>query len=147
MRKHSLLVIVLLFLVGGCGAILTERDSTGEIELWPEIEPFNTGYLQVSDIHEIYYELCGNPEGKPVFVLHGGPGGGSSPYMRRFFNPEQFLIVLHDQRGAGKSRPFAEIRQNTTWDLVEDIEQLRQHLNLAEIIIFGGSWDWPWVAR
>ncbi len=140
MKKYFLLVIVPLFLSTGCGAIVAERNSTEEIELWSEIEPFQSGYLKVSDIHEIYYELCGNPEGKAVFVLHGGPGGGSSPYMRRFFNPEKFLIVLHDQRGAGKSKPFAEIRQNTTWDLVEDIERLRQHLNLQKIIIFGGSW-------
>ena len=108
--------------------------------LWPEIEPFHTDYLKVSDIHEIYYELCGNPEGRPVFVLHGGPGSGCSPYYRRFFNPEKYFIVLHDQRGAGKSRPYAEIRENTTQHLVEDIERLRQHLNLKKIILFGGSW-------
>jgi proline iminopeptidase len=94
----------------------------------------------VSDIHEIYFELCGNPKGKPVFVIHGGPGIGCSPYMRQFFNPEKFLIVLHDQRGAGKSRPNAEIRENTTQNLVEDIEQLRQKLGLEKIILFGGSW-------
>jgi len=140
MKKHFLFVVVPLFLITGCGTTISERNSTQEIELWSEIEPFHTEYLTVSDIHEIYYELCGNPEGKAVFVLHGGPGSGSSPYMRRFFNPEKFLIVLHDQRGAGKSKPFAETRQNTTWDLVEDIERLRQHLNLQKIIIFGGSW-------
>lgn len=115
-------------------------SNTEEITLWPEIEPFQTDYLKVSEIHEIYYECCGNPDGKPVFVLHGGPGGSSSPYMRRFFNPEKFLIVLHDQRGAGQSRPYAEIRENTTQLLFEDIEQLRKHLNLDQILLFGGSW-------
>jgi proline iminopeptidase len=114
--------------------------QTSEISLWPWIEPFQTGYLKVSDIHEIYYELCGNPEGKPVFVLHGGPGGSCSPTMRRFFNPDKFLIVLHDQRGCGKSKPFAEVRENTTQNLVEDIEQLRKMLHLGQIVLFGGSW-------
>ena len=112
----------------------------GSPELWPEIEPRKADYLTVSGVHEIYYEVCGNPDGKPVFVLHGGPGGSISPYMRRFFNPDRFLIVLHDQRGCGKSRPYGEIRENTTWDLVEDIERLRQHLELGRILLFGGSW-------
>ncbi|NIN91796.1 alpha/beta fold hydrolase, partial [bacterium] len=103
--------------------------------MWPPIEPFKSGYFKVSDIHEIYYELSGNSEGKPVFFLHGGPGGSSSPYMRRFCNPEKFLIVLHDQRGAGKSKPYGEIEENTTQDLVEDIERLRKHLKLEKIIL------------
>jgi proline iminopeptidase len=114
--------------------------SKHETKLWPEIEPFHSGYLKVSDIHEIYYELCGNPEGKPVFVIHGGPGIGCSPYMRRFFNPEKFLIVLHDQRGSGRSKPKAELRENTIQELVEDIEQLRKKLKIGKIILFGGSW-------
>ena len=117
-----------------------DSGSKHEIKLWPEIEPFQSGYLKVSDIHEIYYELCGNPEGKPIFVIHGGPGTGCSPYMRRFFNPEKFLIVLHDQRGSGKSKPKAELRENTTQELVEDIEQLRKKLEIGKIILFGGSW-------
>ena len=121
------------------GVIHCASQSDG-IGLWPQIEPFQTGYLKVSDLHEIYYELCGNPEGKPVFVLHGGPGGSCSPYMRRFFNPEKFLIVLYDQRGCGKSKPFAEIRENTTGHLVEDIEQLRNMLHVDQIVLFGGSW-------
>jgi proline iminopeptidase len=108
--------------------------------LWPEIEPFDTGHLKVSDLHEIYYELCGNPNGKPVFVLHGGPGARISPYYRRFFNPEVYLIVLHDQRGCGQSRPLFELRENTSYHLVEDIESLRKHLKLDKIILFGGSW-------
>ena len=82
-----------------------ENGFAQEIKLWPEIEPYYTDYLKVSDIHELYYELSGNPTGKPVFVLHGGPGGGCSPYMRRYFNPEKYHIILHDQRGAGKSMP------------------------------------------
>ena len=111
-----------------------------EVELYPEIEPYKSGYLKVSDLHQIYYECCGNPDGKPVFVLHGGPGSGSSPYMRRFFNPEKFNIILHDQRGAKRSKPFAEIKNNTTWHLVEDIEKLRKKLEVDKMILFGGSW-------
>jgi proline iminopeptidase len=109
--------------------------------LWPEIEPFETGYLQVSELHEIYYELCGNREGKPVIVLHGGPGGSCSPYYRRFFDPEKYFIVLHDQRGAGRSKPYAEIRENDTWNLVEDINRLRAHVGVdGKAVLFGGSW-------
>jgi proline iminopeptidase len=131
----AVLVCLLLTPFGfSCG------HSQTEIGLWPEIEPYQTGYLKVSDIHEIYYELCGNPKGTPVFVLHGGPGASCSPYMRRFFDPAKFLIVLHDQRGCGKSKPFGEIKENTTQDLVQDIESLRTHLKLGKIILFGGSW-------
>jgi len=133
MRKVTVFVFLIL-LVFNCSS------NKDEITLWSEIEPFRSGHLKVSEIHEIYYELCGNPDGKPVFVLHGGPGGSSSPYMRRFFNPEKFLIVLHDQRGAGKSKPYAETKENTTQYLMQDIEQLRKRLNLDKIILFGGSW-------
>jgi proline iminopeptidase len=132
--RRSWILTGWLFLIIRC------TSQTDETALWPAIEPFQTGYLQVSDLHEIYYELCGNPEGKPVFVLHGGPGGSCSPTMRRFFNPEKFLIVLHDQRGCGKSKPFAEIRENTTQNLVGDIEQLRTMLHRDQIVLFGGSW-------
>jgi proline iminopeptidase len=136
--KRNIWFILLLVFVFACNC---ERGvPTEESKLWPEIEPYKTDYLKVSDIHEIYYELSGNPEGKPVFVLHGGPGAGCSPSMRCFFNPDKFLIVLFDQRGCGKSEPFAEISQNTTQDLVEDIERLRNHLKLDKIILFGGSW-------
>jgi len=131
-----ILLSVMLVLTVNCSG----SGSTEEIELWPEIEPFQSGHFKVSDVHEIYYELCGNPDGKPVFVLHGGPGAACSPYYRRFFNPDKFLIVLHDQRGCGKSRPFAELRENTTQHLVEDIERLRKHLELEKIVLFGGSW-------
>jgi len=137
MKRNICLTLFLFFVF----AFNCERKvPTEEAKLWPEIEPYHTDYLKVSDIHEIYYELSGNPEGKPVFVLHGGPGAGSSPNMRRFFNPDRFLIVLHDQRGCGKSKPFGEIRQNTTQDLVEDVDRLRNHLELDQIILFGGSW-------
>ncbi|MBN1415676.1 MAG: prolyl aminopeptidase [Bacteroidales bacterium] len=129
--------ISILFAWFGCSEM---KNHNNEIHLWPEIEPFQTGYLKVSDIHEIYYELCGNPDGIPVFVIHGGPGAGCSPKMRQYFNPEKYLIVLHDQRGCGKSKPNAELRENNTQQLVSDIEQLRVKLNLDKIILFGGSW-------
>jgi len=109
-------------------------------ELFPDIKPFKTGFLKVSQLHEIYYECCGNPQGKPVMVLHGGPGYGSYPRLRRYFNPEKFFIVLHDQRGAGKSKPYAETRENTTQNLVEDIERLKNHLKFEKVLIFAGSW-------
>jgi len=123
----------------GLSILMMCRDI-GQVRLWPNIEPYQTGYLQVSERHNIYYECCGNPAGKPVFVLHGGPGGSCSPYMRRFFNPDKYRIVLHDQRGSGKSRPFGETRENTTQHLVQDMEALRQHLNIEKMILFGGSW-------
>ena len=134
MKITNLLLILVLSIVN------ISCNNKYAINLWPEIEPFHTEYLSVSDIHTIYYELCGNPKGKPVFVLHGGPGGRCTPYYRRFFNPEIFLIVLFDQRGSGKSKPLGEIRQNSTQDLIKDIEKLRVHLNLDKIVIFGGSW-------
>jgi len=140
LKKNYLLILFIAVIFAFSGVSCTKSGSIEEISLWPEIKPFHTDYLKVSDIHKIYYELSGNPKGKPVFVLHGGPGAGSSPYYRRFFNPDKFLIVLHDQRGAGKSKPYAEIRENTTQDLVEDIEKLRKHLKLDKIILFGGSW-------
>jgi proline iminopeptidase len=139
-KKDLWLTLALLLIVCLSPVNCTNAGSKEEVALWPEIEPFKTGYLKVSDIHEIYYELCGNPQGKPVFVLHGGPGASCTPYYRRFFNPDKFFIVLHDQRGAGRSKPFAELRENTTQNLVEDIEKLRKHLGLGKIILFGGSW-------
>ncbi|MFH1049472.1 MAG: prolyl aminopeptidase [bacterium] len=134
---NKIIYISLFFILYYLGSA---EDNANKSSLRPEIEPFKSDYLKVSDIHEIYYELCGNPEGKPVFVLHGGPGGRISPYYRRFFNPEKFLIVLFDQRGCGKSKPYAEIIENTTQDLIKDIEKLRKHLELEKIILFGGSW-------
>jgi proline iminopeptidase len=108
--------------------------------LHPEIEPYNTGRLRVSDLHEIYYEECGNPFGKPVVMVHGGPGGGSNPTMRRYHDPSRHRIILFDQRGCGRSTPNAELRENTTWDLVADMEKLREHLGLEAWQLCGGSW-------
>ncbi|MBP0009338.1 prolyl aminopeptidase [Roseofilum sp. Belize Diploria] len=109
-------------------------------ELYPPIEPYNQDYLSVSVLHTLYYEQSGNPEGPPVVVLHGGPGGGSLPDYRRYFNPQKWRIILFDQRGCGKSTPHAELQDNTTWDLVADIERLRSHLGLEQWVVFGGSW-------
>jgi proline iminopeptidase len=109
-------------------------------ELFPPIEPYRTGRLAVSKLHTLYFEECGNPKGKPVVFLHGGPGGGLDPDYRRYFDPKKWRIVLFDQRGCGKSRPFAELRENTTWDLVADIERLRAHLDIERWVVFGGSW-------
>src|SRR4051812_35701369 len=107
---------------------------------FPEIEPYRTGRLRVSDLHEIYFEECGNPQGKAAVVLHGGPGGGSTPFLRRLHDPAAYRIILFDQRGCGKSTPHAELRDNTTWDLVGDIEKLRAHLSIDRWMVFGGSW-------
>ena len=111
-----------------------------QVGLFPEIAPYNKFHLRVSDIHEIYVEECGNPAGQPVLFLHGGPGAGLSTDHRRLFDPKHFRIILFDQRGAGQSRPHAELRENTTWDLVKDIEKLRAHLFVKQWMVFGGSW-------
>jgi proline iminopeptidase len=108
--------------------------------LYPEIEPFNTGRLRVSDIHELYFEQAGNANGKPAVFLHGGPGGGIDASYRRFFDPAKYHVVLFDQRGCGKSTPHASLEQNTTQDLVADIERLREHLGIERWLVFGGSW-------
>ena len=107
---------------------------------YPPIEPYQTGRLPVSGGHDLYFEVSGNPNGKPVVFLHGGPGGGSEPKQRRFFDPAAYKIVLFDQRGCGKSIPFASLEHNTTWDLVADIEALRKHLKIEKWQVFGGSW-------
>jgi len=109
-------------------------------ELYPSLEPYDTGTLQVSDLHTIYYEQSGNPQGKPVVFLHGGPGGGSLPIFRQYFDPAKWRIVIFDQRGCGRSTPHAELRENTTWDLVSDIETLRSHLRISQWVVSGGSW-------
>lgn len=109
--------------------------------LYPEIQPYQTGMLDVGDGHSLYWELSGNPNGKPVVFLHGGPGGGSSPEHRRQFNPQKYKILVFDQRGCGKSTPYASLDNNTTWDLVEDIERLRTEVSKVEKwMVFGGSW-------
>ncbi len=115
-------------------------SSVTRLQLYPAIEPFGRGRLKVSDLHEIYFEQCGNPNGKPVVILHGGPGGGISPNSRRFHDPDIYRIILFDQRGCGASTPHACLTHNTTWDLVEDIEKLRAHLQIEQWQVFGGSW-------
>lgn len=108
--------------------------------LYPAIEPFRHGFLRVSEVHEIYYEECGNPAGKPAVFLHGGPGAGSDKRARQFFDPRHYRIVVFDQRGCGRSRPSASLIENTTWHLVADIERLRKHLGIERWLVFGGSW-------
>jgi proline iminopeptidase len=109
-------------------------------ELYPPIEPYHQGKLQVSELHTIHFEESGNPDGKPVIFLHGGPGGGITPMYRQYFDPNLWRIIIFDQRGCGQSTPYAELRENTTWDLVSDIEKLREHLGIQQWVVFGGSW-------
>ncbi len=107
---------------------------------YPEIPAYKTEFLKVSELHTIYVEQSGNPQGRPVIFLHGGPGGGTNPDYRRFFDPQHYRIVMFDQRGCGQSAPSAELKENTTWDLVSDIEKIRNHLEIQDWIVFGGSW-------
>jgi proline iminopeptidase len=109
-------------------------------ELYPAIEPYHQGKLKVSELHTIHFEESGNPNGKPAVFLHGGPGGGITPMYRQYFDPQKWRIVIFDQRGCGQSTPYAELRENTTWDLVSDIEKLREHLGIDKWLVFGGSW-------
>lgn len=108
--------------------------------LYPAIEPYRAGTLRVSDLHEIYYEEVGNPKGSPVLFVHGGPGGGTEPSHRRYYDPKHYRIILFDQRGCGQSTPHAELKENTTWDLISDVEKLRVKLGIEQWIVFGGSW-------
>ncbi|MEM9461284.1 MAG: prolyl aminopeptidase [Myxococcota bacterium] len=112
----------------------------GRRSFYPDIEPYDTGWLKVSDLHTIYYEQSGKPDGKPVVFVHGGPGGGTDAKQRRFFDPEAYRIILFDQRGCGRSTPHAELRDNTTWHLVADMEAIRQTLGIDRWQVFGGSW-------
>ena len=109
-------------------------------EYFPSLSPFETFYLKVSDLHTLYVEQSGNPNGKPVIFLHGGPGGGTEEIYRQYFNPAKWRIIIFDQRGCGKSLPSSELQENTTWDLVEDIEKIRQCLDINKWTVFGGSW-------
>ncbi len=109
-------------------------------EAYPPIEPHAQGHLGVSDLHEVYWEESGSPGGTPVAFIHGGPGGGTSPDQRRFFDPSAYRIILFDQRGCGQSRPHASLEDNTTWDLVADMERIREHLRIDRWVVFGGSW-------
>lgn len=110
------------------------------LEFYGEIEPHTSDRLKVSGLHEIYYEECGNPGGVPALLVHGGPGGGSNPTMRRYHDPDHYRIILFDQRGCGRSTPHAELKDNTTWDLVADMERLREHLGIERWQLLGGSW-------
>lgn len=116
------------------------KRRSGPRGLYPPIKTYRTGRLRVSPLHDLYFEESGNPKGKPVVFLHGGPGGGTNPKMRQFFDPKRYRIVLFDQRGSGKSRPRASLEDNTTWHLVSDIEALREHLGIDRWQVFGGSW-------
>jgi proline iminopeptidase len=117
-----------------------KRAAIGGLTLYPQIEPFDRRMIAVPGGHEIYVEQCGHPAGQPVVVLHGGPGGGTSPTMRRYFDPAHYRTVLFDQRGCGRSRPHASVEANTTWDLVADIERIRTELGIETWAVFGGSW-------
>jgi proline iminopeptidase len=115
------------------------RRSPGR-DLYPEIAPYEIGFLKLDDIHAMYFEQSGNPSGVPVVFLHGGPGGGAGPHHRQLFDPQHYRIVIFDQRGSGRSKPLGEIRNNTTPLLIEDIETLRRHLGIERWFVFGGSW-------
>jgi len=108
--------------------------------MFPEIEPHTSGMLDLDGYHKMYWEVSGNPDGAPVLFLHGGPGAGASASHRRFFDPEHYRIIVFDQRGAGRSKPFADVAKNTTQHLIEDIEKLREHLKIEDWLLFGGSW-------
>ena len=115
-------------------------SNSARRQLYPPIEPFQTQLLQVSDRHTLYFEQSGDPQGFPVLALHGGPGGGASPEMRRLFDPARYRIILFDQRGCGRSTPYADLNENTTWDLIADIEKLRARLGIQRWMVMGGSW-------
>jgi len=115
-------------------------SNAGRRGLHPELAPYRTGKLAVSPLHEVFYEECGNPQGKPVLMVHGGPGGGSNPTMRRYHDPRRYRIILLDQRGCGRSTPHASLEENTTWHLAADMERLREHLGIARWQLCGGSW-------
>ncbi|MHC4946271.1 MAG: prolyl aminopeptidase [Planctomycetota bacterium] len=135
MRVPTFLLFCLL--IAASTVSLFAADESG---LFPAPENPETGYLEVSDIHKIFYVCCGNRSGKPVMCLHGGPGVGAYPRLAQYFNPDKYFIVLHDQRGAGNSKPHGELKENTTPNLVEDIEKLRKHFNLGKVLLYGGSW-------
>ena len=118
----------------------TTSPQASRTRLYPHREPFMTETMEMTDGHRLYVEQSGNPHGIPVVVLHGGPGGGCSPSMRRYFNPDHYRAILFDQRGCGRSTPFASVENNTTWDLVADIERIRERLGVDKWVVFGGSW-------
>ena len=114
--------------------------AAGRRTLYPESEPFESGWIETGSVHRVYYETCGARDGRPCVVLHGGPGGAINSTMRRFFDPARWRMTLFDQRGCGKSRPNAELEANTTWDLIADIERLRERAGVEKWTVFGGSW-------
>lgn len=116
------------------------EDSFADTALFPQTQPLEKGKLKVSDVHTIAYSVYGNPKGKPVLFVHGGPGGGTDPACARFFDPKAYRIVLVDQRGCGDSTPFADLTDNTTYDSVRDFEKIRKHLGINKWQVFGGSW-------
>ena len=118
----------------------TKKNMENLRGLYPEVEPYDTGHIKVSGVHELYYEQCGTPNGKPVVFLHGGPGAGLIPDYRRFFDPSAYRIILFEQRGCGRSTPHASLDDNTTWHLVADIEKIREQFGVDEWLVFGGSW-------
>jgi len=122
------------------GLVGLRNRLRGGSPVYPPIEPFAVCHLRVDAVHELYVEQCGNPSGIPVVFLHGGPGAGCNPYNRRFFDPRRYHIILYDQRGAGRSLPYASLHENTTQHLVSDLETLREHLQLEAWVLFGGSW-------
>ncbi len=126
--------------IGRDAAVLQGPDPKAAPRLYPSIEPYKRFHLPVGDGHELYVAICGPPGAQPVVVLHGGPGVGISPFMRRFFDPARYMIVLFDQRGTGRSTPAAGLEANTTWHLVADIERIRTHLGIDRWQVFGGSW-------
>lgn len=134
--RYATIVFILICV----SPIWAEAIEADEPSLYPASAPLKQGYLKVSELHEIFYLCFGNPSGKPVMCLHGGPGSGCYPRMMQYFNPEKYYIILHDQRGAGQSKPHGELSENTTAHLVEDIEKLRNHLQLGNVLVFGGSW-------
>lgn len=128
------------FLLSAAVSLNAQEAETTLRSFYPSIEANATGFLQVDEVHKLYWEEAGNPQGKPILFVHGGPGIGLDPSHRRFFDPAHYRIILFDQRGCGKSEPFSCLENNTTWDLVDDIEKLRNHLGVQSWIVFGGSW-------
>ena len=119
---------------------MTALNGAGRRALYPENDPFSVGWIETGTPHEVYFEECGARDGKPCVILHGGPGGAINPTMRRFFDPSRWRMTLFDQRGCGRSRPHARLEENTTWDLVADIERLRERAGVERWTVFGGSW-------
>ena len=126
--------------VAECSAGAAADDKFADTPLYPPIQPYNKGFLKVSKVHTIAYSEYGNPKGKPVLCVHGGPGGGCNPTMARYFDPQVYRVILVDQRGCGDSTPFANLEENTTFDSIRDFEKIREMLKIEKWQLFGGSW-------